>query len=331
MTEERVPISVAVLGSCITRDNFNSRLNPEYRRFYHCPVHSNQASIISLMSPPVDVDWSPTRQMSDYDRWNVGNELTRGFLDEVRKEQPDYLVLDFFGDVHFGCVRLEDGRYVTDNRWKIHHTDWYQREREAGRLTPVKYADDPDAYFAIWCEAFDRFAAFCREELPDTRLVIHRGHNTNLLRMPDRPFPVALNEHGKVAPLDVEASNATWRRLDDYAISSSGAEVIDLLDREYPTFAEHPWGAFYVHYALDYYHRFLAELHKIHLQRAFPGLVADMVADIDAVQAEQEMLTREQHEAVVRDHQARLDGQRGRLRTLERRSLRARLGRLVRR
>ena len=33
--------------------------------------------------------------------------------------KPRYLILDWFGDVHFGVARLPDGRYFTDNRWKV--------------------------------------------------------------------------------------------------------------------------------------------------------------------------------------------------------------------
>ena len=42
--------SVAVAGSCLTRDNFNGRFNPEWRTYFEVVASANQSSIISLMS-----------------------------------------------------------------------------------------------------------------------------------------------------------------------------------------------------------------------------------------------------------------------------------------
>jgi len=273
----RAPETVAVLGSCVTRDNFNSLFNPDYRRHYEVPLSGNQTSMIALMSPPIQDEFVPLRQMSDYDRWNVASDLTREFLPLLAELKPDRLILDFFGDVHFGVARLPDGRYLTDNRWKVHHTDFYGRHRDAGDLTIVKYADDPDAYFDLWTEAMDRFAAYVARTCPDTRVIVHRGYNTGHVLVPGRARPVPLRKHTKAPPLDVEAANAYWGRLDDYAIAAHGWDSIDLRDLEAPTYADHPWGPFYVHYTPDYYHRFLAELHKLSLRdRVDPATWAEI-------------------------------------------------------
>ena len=278
------PAAVAVLGSCITRDNFNSRFNPDYRDFYTCPIHQNQSSIISLMSEPLDVAWAPTANMSDYDRWNVETEFTKSFLTEAPAARPDYLVLDFFGDVHFGVVRVgEDGAYVTNNSWKVQQTDWYAEASAAGRLHPLRGQDDPDAYLELWRASFERFLAWFRAELPETTLVVHRGHYTASLRRAPGERPVPLRSDRTIKALNVKRANRLWRRLDDAAIEMSGARVIDLLDRRYPTYPEHPWGAFYVHYEPLYYHRFLAELHKIHLDKEVDPALRPMLADVERV------------------------------------------------
>ncbi len=59
--------SVAVMGSCVTRDNFNSTFNPGYKKWFQVVLSANQTSLISLMSPPIDAEWQPLRKMSDYD------------------------------------------------------------------------------------------------------------------------------------------------------------------------------------------------------------------------------------------------------------------------
>ncbi|MGH1563818.1 DUF6270 domain-containing protein [Mumia sp. DW29H23] len=283
-TSHAEPRTVAVFGSCITRDCFNSRFNPGYKETYRCELLQNQMSLLSLMSDPVLEEWEPTRVMSEYDLWNVRTEFSKEFLDEVVRLQPEYLIVDFFGDAHFGCVRLPDGRYVTDNRWKVRHTSIYERLHEAGQLEQVRGREDPDHYFALWSEALDRFAVFVREHLPSSKVIVHHGHHTGWLELPDESRPVPLSGvHRKARRLhriDVEAANALWRRMDARAVEVLGAVSIDLTADVFPTYDEHPWGPFYVHYPADYYRRFLAELHKIVV--ADEGIAsAQMVGEIE--------------------------------------------------
>ncbi|KAA1418064.1 hypothetical protein FE697_000105 [Mumia zhuanghuii] len=282
-TPDAEPRSVAVFGSCITRDCFNSRFNPGYKETYRCDLLQNQMSLLSLMSEPVLEAWEPTRVMSEYDLWNVRTELSKSFLVDVVRLQPAYLVVDFFGDAHFGCVRLPDGRFLTDNRWKVRHTDLYRRLRDEGRLEQVRGREDPDAYFALWSEALDRFAGFLAEHLPRSKVIVHHGHHTGWLDLPDRPHLVPLRgEHRRARRLhkiDVDSANALWSRMDARAVKVLRAASIDLTGDVFPTYDEHPWGPFYVHYPDDYYRRFLAEMHKIVVAdegTASPQMVAEI-------------------------------------------------------
>jgi len=260
------PRSVAVFGSCTTRDSFNSRFNPDYKSRYHVPYAASQTSVITMMSPPVEEEFTPTREMSDYDLWNIRSDLSRELLPRLAAEPPDYLILDFFADIHFGVLRLTDGRFLTNNRWKTHHTDLYQRLVETDGFERIRIFDDPDRYVELWAEALDRFAAYVAEHCPDTRVVVHCGFNTDELVPPGSARPVPLRSYKKGVRIDVPLANALWRRLDDHATSTYGWDAIDLRDEGYLTCADHPWGPFYVHYTMDYYHRFLAELDLIDLR-----------------------------------------------------------------
>jgi hypothetical protein len=308
---------VSVFGSCVTRDNFNSRFNPGYKQYFDVALSANQTSVIALMSPPIEEEFTPTREMSDYDRWNIGSDLTREFLPKVAELQPDYLILDFFGDVHFGVARLPDGRYLTDNRWKTHHTDFYARHRDAGDLTVIKHTTDPDGYFALWTTALDEFAEFIARTCPDTRVIVHRGYNTGHVLVPGKARPIPLRRHVKAAPLDVPSANAYWTRLDDYAITTYEWDSIDLRDLEAPTYAEHPWGAFYVHYTPDYYHRFLAELHKISLRHRLDPATWAEVELIEAASREPAERRLSVEAAAVADQDKRLKRNRARVKELE--------------
>jgi hypothetical protein len=274
MSGPAAPAVVAVAGSCPTRDNFNSRFNPHYKRWFTCDLATNQTSMITQMSPPVDVAWNPLGEMNEYDRWNITSDLSREFLGLVAELRPAYLLVDFFADIHFGVVRLPDGRFVTNNRWKIQTTDWYQEQTEAGALTPLTIQQDTEEYLALWREAMDRFAAHVAEHCPDTTVVVHRGWNTNLVRVPKKPEPVRMRIHRPMLPFDAKRGNELWATLDDYCIDTFGWEAIDLRRERFTSYADHPWGPFWVHYEPEYYHRFLAELLKIDLRRT--GVDADL-------------------------------------------------------
>lgn len=277
------PRVVAIAGSCTTRDNFNSRFNPDYKRWFSCDLAANQSSMIAMMSPPVDVDFEPLRPMSDYDRWNVASDLSREFVPKLLALQPDYLILDFFADVHFGVLRMADGRYVTNNRWKLWHTDFYRVRMRSGELELIEFGSDPDAYFQLWTESIDRFAALVRSACPATTVVVHRGYNARETLVPGSDHPVPLRKHKKsLAPFDVRRGNQLWARLDDYAIDTHGWQSIDLRHEGFTSVADHPWGPFYVHYSMDYYHRFLAELLGISIKVEGPKDVSEAVAHIRA-------------------------------------------------
>lgn len=206
---------------------------------------------------------------------------------------------------HFGVVRLDDGRIVTDNRWKIRTTDFYERLWDEGRLTRLHPTTDPDAYFTLWRDAVDRFAEYVRRVVPRTRVVVHHGHHTPLLSVPDLPRPVKLQKNRRISRLDVESANAQWKRMDAYAAEAFGAASIDLTSESFPTYDEHPWGPFYVHYRMDYYHRFLAELHKIVIADGAQP-TRQMVAEIEHAAAETPALVLAAREAELAAVRARL-------------------------
>jgi len=267
-TDSAKPVreSIAVAGSCLTRDNFNGRFNPEWSAFYAVVASANQSSIISLMSPTIDASIEPLRPMRAYDRWNIRSDLSKEFLPALADTQPSILVLDFQADVRFGVAQLPDGRYFTDHHWKTRQTDFYARLDRAGRLRFLRPFDHPESYFALWAESLDRFAAYITAASPATKVVVHRGHHARRLVVPRRPRPIPLHRREQFRHLDLDAADAWWARLDDHALDVHGWDAIDLRDVAAPTYQRHPWGPGFLHFTSDYHHRFLAELNKISLR-----------------------------------------------------------------
>lgn len=256
---------VAVMGSCATRDNFNSKFNNEYKNYYDCILTQNQASLISIASLPTHYPEEKIGDIDDYSRWNIKTDLTKEFLTELKIEQPDFLIIDFFADIHFGCLKLGENQYITNNRWMLWKSDYYKEMKKNGNLNQLKIEIDTAQYFELWEKAADDFFEFLSKNVPNCKVIIHKARNVETYLINNRME--TLSTSGRVQKIDVAKMNYYWDKLDQYVIDKFNVSYIDLNNNNYSSFEEHPWGPFYVHYTLNYYQDFLNNLHKILLNK----------------------------------------------------------------
>ncbi len=317
MSAAGTPVRVAVMGSCVTRDNFNSRFNPGYKSMYQTVLMQNQSSVISLMSPGFDLTDDEIGPANDYDRWNVVTDVTKSFLADLGDLQPDYLLLDFFGDVHFGVLEVGEGRWVTNNRWKLWPTPFYASLKESGPLRTLSLDRDTDVYLDLWRESFDRFAAHVKRVAPRTVVVVHHGQNASTLVRSADSKPVPLQQNSNLARIDIARYNRLWKELDDYATASTGFASIDLTGHPYSTPSDHPWGPYYVHYTMDYYADFLTALNRLHLERALGSPEQQMVHQLLAEMEERSAAVVTAATAVNKKQRSQLKKQAERIKVLE--------------
>ncbi|MEK5109831.1 DUF6270 domain-containing protein [Cytobacillus sp. FSL K6-0129] len=130
-------VTVGVLGCCVSRDNFNSMFNKSYSDISKCVIHQNQSSLLSVMSEAVSFDAAKINNLDkDFDRLHLISELDKSFLGRIAKEKPDYLIIDFFGDVLFGVFEYL-GSYITNNTWKFPRTTFYKELESKKVLSPA--------------------------------------------------------------------------------------------------------------------------------------------------------------------------------------------------
>lgn len=285
------PATVAILGSCISRAAFNSHFNPGYRTDFQCVLYQNHTSVLALMSPVVDEPWGwsdpsiPDDEREVYaNEAAVRDEFEKRFLDRLQALQPDYLMLDFFGDVHWGLLEVDSGRFFTNHPVLWPSTDIYLRWALAGRLRAYRPATHMKTYFRAWTSAFQAFMAEVRVRVPDTRVVLHRGHNTNIIvdaAGVEHDFQATRpqNLNGGFHPIHVPLYNEVWRAFDDFATRSADA-AIDLTTQRWTTPEDHPYGPFYVHFEPDYYVQMLSDLREYdaHVRRSAPSIDTALAA-----------------------------------------------------
>lgn len=105
--------NIAVFGSCASRDNFYSGINPDYKKYFNCSISSQRGSIISLMQEPVsfknqDIQILPENRVNKAGTQFINQDLTKNFLAEVKKFKPDYILIDNYFEVIFGIIKYEN-------------------------------------------------------------------------------------------------------------------------------------------------------------------------------------------------------------------------------
>lgn len=253
-------VKVAVFGSCVTRDIFNSKFNYDYKNYFECILTQNQTSVISLMSKPIKVEESKINNLNEYDKWNIKTEFTKEFISLLIEKRPDYLILDFFADIHFGVLKIGNDNYITNNRWKLWKTDFYKEMSIKNELTFETHIDE---YIQLWVASIDKFFIFLSRELPNLRVIINNSKFTDYYICSETKLIEKLSTSGKCKLVDVEQSNFIWEHLNNHILENYDVEILNLTKNDYYSFEDHPWGPFYVHYTMDFYNDALKELIKI--------------------------------------------------------------------
>lgn len=248
-------IKIACFGSCITRDNFNSKLNPNYKSTFECVATSEHSSIISLLAPKVQYDLNKLDfTLSEFSLRNKEiaiKDLERSFLIELIETQPDYLIMDFFPDIYFGVVFSED-KIMTNNDWYLCNTTFYNELPNKHILKIEKNTKD---YLSVWIPAFMNFMDFMKINVPNCEIIVNKARFSNHI--------LDNNNIYYLPPID--NYNTIWEIVDNYIISKYELKYIELDHSKYyltkkPTLG---WKIFYLHYHDNYYHDFLKKLMKI--------------------------------------------------------------------
>lgn len=243
---------VAVIGSCVTRDNFNSKFNSEYKNRYLCEVLQHQSSIISLTSSPLNLQES---SLSDIDEWSR-NHIIRDFRKTIWEElsicKPDIIIFDLFTDARFSCLQINNS-VVTLNEWKLMGTSYYKTISNNKKIGFTVNEDDFITKFKLAViEIKKRLDITC----PSSKIILNvaKGAFTYL-------------DSGEIKTFNqryVAEINRRWELLDKIFIDVFSPLVIDAYNKsETIGDAKHPWGLGYVHYHVKFYNDFIRILDEI--------------------------------------------------------------------
>ncbi|WP_121605299.1 DUF6270 domain-containing protein [Virgibacillus sp. Bac332] len=247
-------MKIAIVGSCLTRDNFNSKFNANYKMFFECVAHQHQANILSLMSDAIPTHGQNLDKYTGFRLKHFRSELTKEFLEELSIEKPEYLLIDLYGDIYCGAIELGNGNYLTNNTMFKGIPVYDESNGKIIRVTDGEYFD-------IFKKKFNDFYKYVMSVTPKTKIVIVKnkfgdklssGHNLSKIRL-ENGIPI----------INVKKLNELWEKYNSFLINQYKFRFLDMTDNDYLLSDNHPWGKFYVHYTTNFYRDFFNKLQKI--------------------------------------------------------------------
>ncbi|MEK4298278.1 DUF6270 domain-containing protein [Oceanobacillus sp. FSL W8-0428] len=249
-------IRISTIGSCITRDNFNRKFNPNYNLFFDLVAHQHQSSLVSVMSQPLQyIEDEYIKDFSPFHQQHIRSECDKSFLEDIKQKQPEYLIMDFDADVHWGVIEVSDNRYVTNNpRFKrIEFLKDYKKK--------IKIEFNTDEFFALWKSNIDDFFIFMNEYVPDCKIIIVKARFCDYFDNGD-----SYSEWRKkrnIPIMNIDQMNALWDKLDNYVVDHYHVYMIDMTEKTYYLNPKHPWGMNYLHFHMNFYNDFLNKFQEI--------------------------------------------------------------------
>lgn len=240
--------TISVLGSCVSRDVFNTKLAPNWKKLYSIGAEHYQSSLVSLMSTPISVN---PRDFNDLDRHSQSvtvRDFSKQFLEETIANPPGYILVDFFADARFGVVE-HNGSFVTDNAWKLHESDYHNLMLSSRR---VSMQSDRDEYLNRFRSAAKSFAELRNQHFPGTTIIINKARAV--------PSFIAEDQLGQFSQKDISTLNSNWDSLEREFHDIVGGVYITGMSDNLMGDGGHPWGPGPVHYLPSYYRTLQNEL-----------------------------------------------------------------------
>lgn len=237
-----------VFGSCTCRDIFNSTLNENYKDFYHIGKTGIRMSFISIMQDPIEFDEEsviiqPQKGKNiSFTIW-IKDDFKKWFLDALKEENFEYILIDTYYDTNFGVVDIGEGRFVTNNV-RLNETPFYKDLKYKRVLTIM---DDTEEYFELWKKSCDLFFKFLEENCPDLTVILN----------PSRHVYRILKKDGSIVEdpkfkADCAKYNPYRDMFDEYILKNFDVEVLEF-DENTLSVEDHLWGCSSLHYGPLYF------------------------------------------------------------------------------
>ncbi|MDO4898118.1 MAG: DUF6270 domain-containing protein [Rothia sp. (in: high G+C Gram-positive bacteria)] len=241
-TGEDLP-SVAVLGSCIVRDIFNSKFAPGWKQHNTLVAAAHQSALVSLTSPASSIAAESIEDLDAHSQQCVIEDFSKSIFKSLAASEPRYILIDLFSDARFGVAELADGALITNNSWKIGASKAYQQLDIKRTITLQK---DEEEYLELFAQSLQKLRAAVSSCTVPPTFVVASVRAAQWLRAKNGAVSQQLAA--------TEMLNAGFEKLENIVRRElPEAKILDLTEFTQWADAEHPWSAYVVHYEQGYY------------------------------------------------------------------------------
>lgn len=247
---------VGVLGCCISRDAFNSKIVHNYKDFFKLKIDGERISLISIFQNPILVDEksieiSPPTPVNKTCTKFISDDLNKNFIKDLLQKNIDYLVFDTLIEVPMGILYFNN-QIMTHNVWDLPKTKFYNNMGDKFILNIYDY---PEEFFCIWTRYCDLFFKFLKIYCPNVQVFLNKGRLIDKFIKSDKTTFIN-PEFSKKANL----INPYLDKLDNYIEKNFDVHVIEF-DYEHTFLKEdHLWGPAPQHYQYSFYYNLIDEL-----------------------------------------------------------------------
>jgi hypothetical protein len=251
-------VKVAVLGSCFSRNPFNSQsyFNPGYKKNYSVALTQFHSSLISIMAKPFTLDVDKLDDVSDYNKQFIVNDFEKNFFELIAQTKPDYLIVDLYADACRDVIKMDEETYVSASL-ALRQSKYFKNFVEYEVITH----HNNDQYFELWTKYMSMFTEKIKEYFPEDRIILNMGGFTYRYKDTDGSTKKFPREHV------IQRNNYFWDKLNaTFMQNIPGCKVMNLRDTPYIGQHDHPFGNTFSHYQSGYYKEFMNRLNKMVLQ-----------------------------------------------------------------
>ena len=234
-------VEISTLGSCASRNIFNSQLNENYKSYFHINHSIEVVTLISLMSNPIEYDDKLINSDNEYSNQNVLEDLDKSFLNFLKKGKIDYLIIDTYFDVLADVIIFGKNQFITNS----HHLESTDFNNLVVDKPKFSLRSDYERYFELWKEACDKFFKFMKDNCNNIKIILNCNRSVSkyydgdkLVESDNLKSYLSLNKYRDI--------------LDSYILENYDVEVLEFDDNTL-AFKNHIFGLGSTHYESKYY------------------------------------------------------------------------------
>lgn len=251
-------IRIAVLGSCYSRNMFNSGeyFNPNYKDVYDVVFTQFHSSVTSAVSSPVNLNYSSEKYIKDSQLQYVKRDFQKNIFNELSRVNCQYIIIDFFVDATQPLIKTNDNNYVSGNL-HLRETKLLKCWKDIDFIRQV----ENEEYFIKWKEDLNIYMDNISKIVPLEKIILVKGRSAYAYK--DK-FG---NRHNVKNPKLSIQQNYFWERMNNHFLKSyPRVKVIDMTEDFWIADFKHPFGASLVHYSSEFYKEEFNRLNKIKLK-----------------------------------------------------------------